>query len=143
MPIRLGQTAQCVRRGSMHAGGGVWAVGENGRLIMADNGPPGIADIVQTQQQSYRSREDDCVCPAKPCLSCQSIQHAVEAGWRAALDRLRYLESQGIHVDLHHTGSVGLLEEETLRHMSDENLAKLKAAMSFGRRDLEGDGRPR
>ena len=29
---------------------------------------------------------------------------------------------------MHHTGAVGLLEEETLRHMSDENLAKLKAA---------------
>ncbi len=31
-------------------------------------------------------------------------------------------------LDVHHTGTVGLLEEETLRHMSDENLAKLKAA---------------
>ena len=29
-------------------------------------------------------------------------------------------------VDVHHTGAVGLLEEETLRHMSDEKLAKLK-----------------
>ena len=29
-------------------------------------------------------------------------------------------------VDVHHTGAVGLLEEETLRHMSDANLAKLK-----------------
>ena len=31
-------------------------------------------------------------------------------------------------IDVHHTGTVGLLEEETLRHMSDENLAKLKVA---------------
>ena len=29
-------------------------------------------------------------------------------------------------VDVHHTGAVGLLEEETLRHMSDEKLAELK-----------------
>ena len=28
---------------------------------------------------------------------------------------------------MHHTGTVGLLEEETLRHMSDEKLAELKA----------------
>ena len=50
-------------------------------------------------------------------------------------DRLRALGLLAQHFDLlkskmemHHTGSVGLLEEETLRHMSDENLAKLKAA---------------
>lgn len=30
-------------------------------------------------------------------------------------------------IDVHHTGTVGLLEEETLRHMSDEKLAELKA----------------
>ena len=29
-------------------------------------------------------------------------------------------------VDVHHTGAVGLLEEETLRHMSDGKLAELK-----------------
>ena len=29
-------------------------------------------------------------------------------------------------VDVHHTGSVGLLEEETLRHMPDDKLAELK-----------------
>ena len=50
-------------------------------------------------------------------------------------DRLKALGLLAQHFDLlkskmemHHTGSVGLLEEETLRHMSDENLAKLKAA---------------
>ncbi len=29
-------------------------------------------------------------------------------------------------LDVHHTGAVGLLEEETMRHMSDEKLAELK-----------------
>ena len=29
-------------------------------------------------------------------------------------------------IDMHHTGTVGVLQEETLRHMSDENLAKVK-----------------
>ena len=50
-------------------------------------------------------------------------------------DRLKALALLAQHFDLlkskldvHHTGTVGLLEEETLRHMSDENLAKLKAA---------------
>ena len=50
-------------------------------------------------------------------------------------DRLKALGLLAQHFDLlkskldvHHTGTVGLLEEETLRHMSDENLAKLKAA---------------
>ena len=50
-------------------------------------------------------------------------------------DRLKALGLLAQHFDLlkskldvHHTGAVGLLEEETLRHMSDENLAKLKAA---------------
>ena len=50
-------------------------------------------------------------------------------------DRLKALGLLAQHFDLlkskldvHHTGSPGLLEEETLRHMSDENLAKLKAA---------------
>ena len=50
-------------------------------------------------------------------------------------DRLKALALLAQHFDLlkskldvHHTGAVGLLEEETLRHMSDENLAKLKAA---------------
>ncbi len=49
-------------------------------------------------------------------------------------DRLKALALLAQHFDLlkskldvHHTGTVGLLEEETLRHMSDENLAKLKA----------------
>ena len=50
-------------------------------------------------------------------------------------DRLKALALLAQHFDLlksklemHHTGTVGLLEEETLRHMSDANLAKLKAA---------------
>ena len=50
-------------------------------------------------------------------------------------DRLKALGLLAQHFDLlksklemHHTGTVGLLEEETLRHMSDANLAKLKAA---------------
>ena len=49
-------------------------------------------------------------------------------------DRLKALGLLAQHFDLlkskmdvHHTGTVGLLEEETLRHMSDENLAKVKA----------------
>ena len=50
-------------------------------------------------------------------------------------DRLKALALLAQHfellkskMDVHHTGAVGLLEEETLRHMSDENLAKVKAA---------------
>ena len=49
-------------------------------------------------------------------------------------DRLKALGLLAQHFDLlkskldvHHTGTVGLLEEETLRHMSDAKLAELKA----------------
>ena len=49
-------------------------------------------------------------------------------------DRLKALALLAQHFDLlkskmemHHTGTVGLLEEETLRHMSDAKLAELKA----------------
>jgi len=48
-------------------------------------------------------------------------------------DRLKALELLAKHfellkskIDVHHTGAVGLLEEETLRHMSDDKLAELK-----------------
>ena len=49
-------------------------------------------------------------------------------------DRLKALGLLAQHFDLlksklemHHTGPVGLLEAETLRHMSDEKLSELKA----------------
>ncbi len=48
-------------------------------------------------------------------------------------DRLKALELLAKHfellkskIDVHHTCTVGLLEEETLRHMSDAKLAELK-----------------
>ena len=50
-------------------------------------------------------------------------------------DRLKALALLAQHFDfltskinVHHTGTVGLLEEEILRLMSDEKLARLKAA---------------
>ena len=51
-------------------------------------------------------------------------------------DRLNALALLAQHFDLltskinvHHTGTVGLLEEETLRHLSDEKLAESRGAL--------------
>ncbi len=51
-------------------------------------------------------------------------------------DRLKALALLAQHFDLltskinvHHTGTVGLLEEEALRHLSDEKLAELEAPL--------------
>lgn len=64
--------------------------------------PLGIMEITQAKQKSCL----ECSGHDTQCTSCGVIQLAVEAGWRGALDRMRWLQGQGITVDLLPGGQV-------------------------------------